>query len=129
VALCGVDLWTGWHGTINANRIGERVVGEHLAQRLAPGQTVASDMTRVLWFAGQRPLPPRHFDAPWLIARARQPDVGFVVLREPPRSEPRRRAVFDEIERGIRDRFARYDLAPSLRDAADARGIAVFVRR
>ncbi|MCA8941124.1 MAG: hypothetical protein KDB80_01075, partial [Planctomycetes bacterium] len=62
------------------NRIAERRVGEYLGEQLAPGDLVAGDMTRVLWFAGRRPLPPKHFTADELIERARLPRVRFVVL-------------------------------------------------
>ena len=130
---CGLDLWTAWQGTIDEHRVAERLVGQHLAARLGPGQTVAGDLPRVLWYAGQRPLPPRHFDAAWFVAQARAPEVQFVALVEP--RDAGRRADFAAIVQGLGDAFARYDLPPELRDAAERRdregrsGIAVFVRR
>lgn len=122
-AVCGADLFTGWCGTIDADRLGERLVGRHLAERVPMGRVVVSDFTRLLWFAGQRPLPPRHFDAAWYLAAAQRPEVEFVVLNE------RHRAVFDAVADRLGAAFARYDLPPHLRDAAQRRGIAVFVRR
>lgn len=121
---CGLDLWTGFHGTIAADRVAERLVGEYLGARLAPGHTVVADMTRVLWFAGQRPLPPRHFDAAYYLDRAARPEVEFVVLHE-----QSRRGIYDDVVRGLGAGFARFDLPGGLRDLADRRGIAVFVRR
>ena len=120
---CALDLVLGWHGTIDSNRIGERLVGEHLASRLAPGETIAGDLTRVLWFAGQRPLPARHFDAAWFVARARADGVRFVVVGS------NRRDSFAAIQQGIADRFAPCALPPALRAAAEDRGLAVFERR
>lgn len=121
---CGLDLWTAWNGTIEADRIAERLVGEHLAGRLAPGETVSGDMTRVLWFAGQRALPARHFDAAALVAMAASPGVRFVVL-----SERSQRDVHDEVVAALGATFTRYDLPAGLRDQADRRGITVLVRR
>ncbi|MGE3172217.1 MAG: hypothetical protein AB7O97_06275 [Planctomycetota bacterium] len=121
---CGLDLWTSFHGTIAADRLAERLVGEYLGARLAPGQTVVADMTRVLWFAGQRPLPPRHFDAAYYLEHAARPEVEFVVLHE-----ESRRGIYGDVVRGLGAAFARFDLPGGLRDLADRRGIAVFVRR
>lgn len=123
-AVCGLDLYTAWNGTIDLDRIGERLVGQHLARHLGEGRTVAGDMTRVLWFAGQRPLPPRHFDAAWFVAQARRPEVEYVVLHE-----ASRRGVYGDVAKAIAGEFVRLDLPSGLRDPAAARGIAVFVRR
>jgi hypothetical protein len=119
---CGLDLGLGWHGTIDGNRIAERRVGEYLAGHLGPGETVAGDLTRVLWYAGRRPLPPRHFDAAWFVERARDDAVRFVVVGD-------RRETAKAIEQGIADRFVPCALPPALRAAAERRGLAVFGRR
>jgi len=123
-AVCALDLWTAWNGTIAADRRAERFVGRYLARVLPPGHTVVGDMTRVLWFAGQRPLPPRHFDAEWFLAAARAPEVEFVVM-----NERGQRGVFATVEQGLRDAFVRFDLPVSLRAVAEARGVTVFVRK
>lgn len=124
VLACGVDLWTAWHGTIDENRIAERLVGRHLREHLAPGETVAGDLTRLLYFAGMRPLPARHFDAASLAAMARAPSVRFVAL-----SSRSQRGVHDEVVAELADSFGRYELPRSLGDAAEDRGITVLVRR
>jgi len=123
-AVCAVELWTAGNGTIAADRRAERFVGSYLAHVLPPGRTVVGDMTRVLWFAGQRPLPPRHFDADWFLAAARAPDVEFVVMHE-----KGQRGLFAAVEQGLRGAFVRFDLPVSLRAAAEARGVVVFVRK
>ena len=62
------------------DRIGERQVGDYLGARLEDGQTVAGDMTRVIWFAGSRPLPPRHFSVDELVERTRNGGAEIVGL-------------------------------------------------
>jgi hypothetical protein len=121
---CGLDVLVGWRGVIDADRIAERYVGEHLAERLAPGQTVAGDFTRVLWYAGPRPRPARHFDADWLLAAARRPEVAFVVL-----NARGGRGVYDAVVAGLRGAFSRYELTGVLGELADERGITVWMRR
>jgi hypothetical protein len=122
---CGVDLLTAWHGVADQrDRLAERRVGEHLAAVLPPGASVAGDLTRVRWFAGSRPLPPRHFAPDALIAEARQAGVQFVVL-----SERSTRGAAAPVRAGLAGEFARYELPPGLADAAAARGILVLVRR
>ncbi|MCC6669578.1 MAG: hypothetical protein IT458_00840 [Planctomycetes bacterium] len=63
-----------------SSRLVERDLGRYLATRLAPGEDVATDLTRVRWYAGLRPLPPRHFAAEELIAASLAPGVRFVVI-------------------------------------------------
>ncbi len=127
-AACGLDLFTAWNGTIAADRLAERMVGRYLAAHTQPDHAIVGDMTRVLWFAGQRPLPPRHFDAAWYLAAAKAPKVDYVVLHED-RRRPRGGATFAAVVAGLGAAFARLDLPPNLRDLAATRGIAVFVRR
>jgi hypothetical protein len=62
------------------DREDERTVGSHLRAVLRPGEAVVGDMTRVLYFAGERPLPPRHFTVEELVAMASPLRVRFVVL-------------------------------------------------
>jgi hypothetical protein len=111
-------------GTIDPDRAAERTVGVHLRSRLQPGRTVTGDLPRVVWFAGQRPLPPRRFDAARLAAMAGAPEVQFVVLatRRERDGEP---AVADLPGPD----FAPAELPPELVDACRWRGIAVFQRR
>jgi len=119
---CSFDLWTAWHGTIDDDRIAERYVGEYLAADLLPGEVVAGDLTRVLYFAGSRPLPARHFDADRLIAMASAPQVRFVVL-----SSRSKRAVHDAVIVGL-PQFMRYQLPRRLEELAEERGLTVLVR-
>jgi hypothetical protein len=108
--------------TTEPDRAAERAVGEHLRAQLAPGEAVAGDMTRVLYYAGQRPLPPRPFTAQELIARGCAPEVRFFVLRV-------RREDAGEVQRGLADVFAECALPDELRAGAEERGIAVLERR
>lgn len=121
---CALDLVLGWNGVMDPDRAAERWIGQHLRDRLEPGQTVAGDMTRVLWFADQRPLPTRHFEPEWFVERAHAAEVRFVVL-----SIGTRRESYARIAAGIADQFVPYTMPPFLRDAAADRGIAVFARK
>ncbi len=106
----------------DSNRYSERVVGDFLATQLRPGEVVTGDMTRVVWFAGMRPLPPRHFTAKELAERARQVHARFVVLAEGRDNTP------GAIERLESD----YDTAAmpeQVRQAAELRGIVVLARK
>lgn len=103
------------------DRIGERQVGEYLGARLEDGQTVAGDMTRVIWFAGSRPLPPRHFSVEELVELASDPTVRFVVLGS-------RRDGTNEVEQALAPGFTRYVLPEVEQRAAYLRGILVLER-
>lgn len=104
------------------DRIGERQIGDYLAARVGEGERVAGDMTRVIWFAGSRPLPPRHFTAEELIARARAADVRFVVLGT-------RRDTTEPVRTALEPDFRRHILPEQERRAAEHRGILVLERR
>jgi hypothetical protein len=106
----------------DADRGAERDVGAFLGARLGAHQTLAGDMTRVLYYAGRRPLPPRHFAAADIVAAARDPAVRFVVLGA-------RRPAAAVVERELADAFGVLRLPEPLRAAAAARGIAVLERR
>ncbi len=123
-ALAAFGLASAWNGTIEPDRLAERRVGEFLAARLQPGDELTGDLTRVLWFAGRRPLPPRHFAVAELLAMASPPAVRFVVL-----SERSRREQYAELVKGLADRFERLVLPRELDELARARGVAVFARR
>ncbi len=107
--------------TTDENRVAEREVGRALAARLAPGEAIVSDLARVLYFAGQRPLPPRHLAPEEVVAMANAANVRFVVLGA-------RRSGFDAVRAGLPG----FDSAPLLPDLAElvaARGLAVLARR
>lgn len=63
----------------NADREIERELGRHLGILLRPDETVASDMPRLVWFAGRRPPPPRRIGAEELLRAAADPRCGAVV--------------------------------------------------
>lgn len=104
------------------DRAAERAVGRYLGARLAPDETLATDMTRVRWFAGRRPLPPRRFSVAEIVAMARAPGVRFVVLGS---KRPGTKSVCAALE----DRFAEMQLPEPLQAAARARGIVVLAPR
>ena len=103
------------------DRYAERSVGDALLAELEPGETVVGDMTRVLWFSGMRPLPPRHFTAEELAAMAEPPAVRFVVLGS-------RRPTADPVVALLGDRFEHYVLPETARRWAKLRGILVLER-
>lgn len=103
-------------------RHGEVVIGTWVGSMLRDGETVSGDLTRVLWFAGQRPLAPRHFRAEELIEMASAPNVRFVVLGE-------RRATTTAVLEGLADRFERTGMPERERRAAELRGIVVLERK
>ncbi len=60
------------------NRQAEMEVGRYLQQQLRQGETVGGDMSRVLYYAGQRPPAPKRYTAQELIQQGRQ--SRFLVL-------------------------------------------------
>ncbi|MEE2885803.1 MAG: hypothetical protein VX951_00090 [Planctomycetota bacterium] len=113
------NLFWSMTGGINPNRIAELQVAAYLRQHMEPGQRVAGDMTRVLYFVGQRPLAPRHFDAEELIAAGR--GAEFVVLRK-------RRATTAPVLDGLSDHQP-VQLPDKLQVLATDRGMLVLQRR
>ncbi|MBX3464792.1 MAG: hypothetical protein KF830_16610 [Planctomycetes bacterium] len=73
----------------------ERELGRWLAGQLAQGETLATDMPRVVYFAGRAPPPPRPILAADLQAWAAAPGCRFVALRTGRTDEvvPRLRAL------------------------------------
>lgn len=124
LALVIVGVVTAWNGRIEPDRLAERRVGEFLGPQLRAEDELTGDLTRVLWFAGRRPLPPRHFTAADLLARTAAPNVRFVVL-----AERRQREQFAELAAGLAPHFARLVLPAELDELCRRRGIAVFARR
>jgi hypothetical protein len=125
LALCaGFGLLRGWTGVSEPERVAERAVGQYLAHQLHAGDEVAGDMPRVIYFAGRRPPPPRHFDAAQQLAMAAAANVRFVVL-----SQNSQRRTYAAVSAGLEPRFARLELPEALQELASERGIAVFVQR
>jgi len=111
-------------GGILPDRLAERLIADHLAERLVGDQRIAGDLTRVLWFAGQRPLPPRHFDTEQLVEMAAPENVRYFVF-----SERSRRESSQQIEAALAGTFERLQLPDELASSCRARGIAVLARR
>ncbi len=106
-------------GGINPNRRAEPAIAIHLQQQLRPTQRIAGDMTRVHYFAGQRPLPPRHFTAAELIEAAR--NAEFVVLRAKRKTTP-------AVVAGLPDHQP-YALPDELQSLATARDMIILQHR
>jgi hypothetical protein len=106
----------------DADRIGERRVGEHLASLLRPGEEVTGDMTRIMYYAGQRPLVPRRFSAEEVAASALEIRVRYVVLGE------RRETTALVVEQLAAD-FEFMGLPPEIAALAEDRGILVLRRK
>ena len=117
-------LWSGATGGIEANRAVERDLGEWLRPQLRSGERLVCDLPRVVWYAGQPPQPPRHHTAAQMAAMVAAPEVTCVVLRT--RGD---RSQFTQLQPQLLQRFERKALPEPLAAAADARGVAVFVRR
>ncbi len=117
-------LFAGWNGGIDADRVVERQLGEYLRQQLRVGDTITGDLTRVLWFAGLPPLPPRHFDDGQLAAMVQVAEVRFVVLGE---RDPNRRGP--QLNAALSAGFVPLPLDPDLYAGCVARGVVVFARR
>ncbi len=120
--LCVAGMADGWFSITEPDRLAEKLVGQHLARRLGPGDLVAGDLQRVLFFAGVRPPPPRRWSADELVAHARPPAVRFVVLAG-------RRPTAAPVEAALADAFTPYVLPARLQEVAAARGVIVLVRR
>ncbi|MFO1030120.1 MAG: hypothetical protein U1F60_03490 [Planctomycetota bacterium] len=123
VALC-IGLVSGWTGGIDADRAVERELGAWLRPQLAATDRLVSDLPRVVYFAGEPPLPPRHFTLAQMLGQIAGADVAWVVVRD--RSE---RVPFAELEPQLAVRFQRVVLPEGLAKAAASRGVAVFRRR
>lgn len=70
-----------WLDLPNDRRI-ERDLGRELGRRLRYGEVLASDMPRLLFFAGLQPPPPARITLADVLTRARRPDCRFVVLKK-----------------------------------------------
>ena len=123
VAL-GIGLVSGWNGGIDADRAVERDLGVWLRPQLAADDRLVSDLPRVVFFAGEPPLPPRHFTLEQMLDQIAGADVAWVVVRD--RSE---RVPFAELAPHLAARFERVVLPGGLAEGAAARGVAVFRRR
>lgn len=104
------------------DRQSERVLGEWLRSMLKDGESVAGDMTRVIWFSGGRPLSPRHFSPDELIEAARRPGVRFVVLGA---RRPGRIAIAESLA----PEFTPTGMPSRERREAERRGMIVLERR
>lgn len=106
--------------TTDTNRLAERDVGQLLATRLRLGDEVVTDLTRVRYFAGLRPLPPRHATRDELLAACRDPRARFLVLGTNRQHTAAVRAAHPE--------FQPLALPADLAKSAGARGLVVLQR-
>lgn len=118
-AFLGLDLARLPQSRGEERRI-ERALGAWLAARLHPGEQVASDMPRLVYFAGRRPPQPRRIPGAQILREARRPEVRVIALVRSRTSVP------DEALRQLG--FAPLELPEPLRRQADARDVAVFGR-
>jgi len=117
-AVVVLELLLAVIGGSNANRIVERQVAEHLRGLLRPGDVIAGDMTRVQYFAGFRPLEPRHFSADELVEAGR--GARFVVLRG-------NRNYAAQVQRRLADHVL-WPIPAQFQEHATARGLVVLER-
>lgn len=96
-------------------------LGQHLRDRLRPGDRIATEMPRLAYFAGIEPGPPRPIPREELLEQARDPATRFIAVI-PARSNVTA-ADFAAIG------FDAVELPGSLRELADERGIVVMKRR
>jgi hypothetical protein len=76
----------------NQDREIERQLGLYLGPQLLPGETLASDMPRVVYYAGRRPPEPKPITPAEILAAAVRPECRFVAL-----SLTRRDRLADEV--------------------------------
>lgn len=106
------------------DRWAERTVGRHLGSLLEPGQTVTGDQTRVVYFAGCRPLPPRHYDADEIVGWARDESVQFVVLTDYGRTE----SISERVREDLNEEFTTLPMPEDVRNAAEWRRLIILRR-
>ena len=118
-----------FRGGIDPDRIAERRLGEFLAGRLQPGEQVSGELTRVVWFAGQRPVlgdgkVAMVVDVEQLAALATPASVRYFVV-----SIRSKRASSRQIAERLVADFAPLELPVGLAELCDRRGILVLQRR
>lgn len=64
----------------NQDRAIERELGRWLGERLGPSETLASDMPRLVFYAGRRPPEPRKVPASEILTTAERPECAFVAV-------------------------------------------------
>lgn len=95
-------------------------LGRHLGALLEPGETIATEMPRLAYFAGLAPIPPRRIHRAEILAQAERPNTQFVAVVVP------RTGVVAEDLRPLG--FEPLELPRDLASAADARHILMWVR-
>lgn len=112
-------FWLAWNGGVAGSKtvIVERHLGEFVGERLAPDETVASDLPRVLYYSGRRP---EVFDEDELRALLGQESTGAVVVR---------RNTARQLRAAIDARFSRYRLSQRFADLVAAHGVVLLLPR
>ena len=109
------------------NRYAERTIGNYLARRLPPGDRVDGDQTRLVYFAGCRPLPPRHYDADELVERALDPRTRYVVLTDY-KDRDRPNPITAEVVQRLEGVFKSHAMTEDIRRDAEKRRLIVLER-
>jgi hypothetical protein len=100
------------------DRIVERHLGRALRASLKPGESIASDMPTMLYYAGLQPPPPRTIELSELLERAAAPQCRFVAFVQG------RTAV--DLGWLQQHGYASLSLPPELAAMTEERGILVF---
>lgn len=103
-----------------ADRVVERDLGLHLRGTLRPGEVVATEMPRLVYFLGLPPIPPRAIPRDELLAACRDPRTRYAIV------VAARSGVTAADLSALG--FSPLALPPALHAAAGARGLLVFAR-
>lgn len=109
-------------GVTHRTKVAERNVGRWLAREVSAEVGIASDLTRVLWFAGRRPNPPTRFNSAQILERVAAPGVGYAVLHP-------RRPTYQPVRDALGERWVEVRLPEELAQAAARRGMVVLRRK
>lgn len=122
LVLCVVvaaECHGAWNSLEPLSAAAERSIARYVARRLPAGQSLVSDLPRVLWAAGRSPHAAVGAD---LVEAAGWPAVGALVLgRKAPWSST--------VASALASRFTTYPLPSELQDLAAARGLRVLIHR
>jgi hypothetical protein len=108
------------------HRYAERRVAAWVAEDLRPDQLLVTDLTRLRYFAGRRPLEPRPYGPEELLALSRDPNARYLVLgvgkaglSDP---DPATRAVLE----GLGEDWQKVGLPEDIAKFASTRGLVVW---
>ena len=114
---------------VQADRYGERLVATWVGEKLEPGETLVTDLTRVMYFAGRRPLTPRPFSVDEVVEKIRSPNVRFVVLDGLGAADRVERNRTRRIRESLGEEWERLSFPPKLERHVKNRHLGVWRRR